>query len=189
MRLPRMSTGGWICTGLIGAAVLAPVSVQAVAPSMVALVQPGTGSPVSRITAQRQLMTTQVSPEMVVRAVTSTGTNQPCKNFYTPPAGKALMVTSVIYDWGSGTNGVENFGGLLDLNCAHLYDEIDGVQAYDTISRSFPSGVPMNGLAVDSVGGAITVIVYGYLIAASQLPAAPLSQQSAHNKVLSSAQR
>lgn len=184
MRRPRMSTGAWIFIGLVSAAVIAPVSVQAVAPSQTALVQPGTGTPVSRITAQRQLMTTQVSPEMVVHAASVTPSNQGCKTVYTPPAGKALMVTSVVYDYGSGTNGVENYGGLFDLGCVHIYDQIDGVQAYDTISRNFPSGIPMNGVAMTSSGGSITVFVYGYLIASSQLPSAAV-QGSPRVKALS----
>jgi hypothetical protein len=141
-----------------------------VAPTQTALVQPGTGTPVSRITAQRQLMTTQVSPEMVVRAVHVTLSNSGCQTVYTPPAGKALMVTSVVYDYGSGTNGVENFGGLFDLGCGNIFDQIDGVQAYSTISRDFPAGIPMDGVAMTSSGGSITVFVYGYLIASSQLP-------------------
>jgi len=165
-----MSTGAWICLGLVAAAVIAPVSVEAVAPSTVALVQPGTGTPTSRITAQRQLLTTQVSPEMVVRAVKVVQSNSGCQAVYTPPAGKALMLTSVIYNYGSGTNGVENFGGLFSLGCGSIFDQIDGVQAYDTIQHTFPSGMPTNGVAATSSGGAVTVFVSGYLIASSQLP-------------------
>jgi hypothetical protein len=175
-----MSTGAWIFSGLICAAVIAPVGVYAASLTKVALVGPG-GTTTSQITAQHQLLTTQIAPGQVIHAATSTGTNTPCKVVYTPPAHKAIVVTSVVYDFGSGTNGAENFGGLFDAGCHNVYDQIDGVQAYDTIQHTYPTGLPMRGVSVDSVGGAISVFVTGYLVDSSSLPPARAASQQSLN--------
>lgn len=174
MRRPRMSTGAWIFTGIICAAVIAPAGVYAASLTKTILVGPG-GTGTSKITAQHQLLTTQIAPAQVVHAHTSTATNTLCKTVYKPPAHKAIVVTSVIYSYGSGTPGVENFGGLFDLGCHTMYDQVDGVQAYDTTQRTFPTGLPMRGVAVNSNAGVISVFVVGYLIDSSSLPASASS--------------
>jgi hypothetical protein len=169
VRRPHMSTGAWIFTGLVSAAVLAPASVYAVTASDVRLV----GSPAANyasVTTQHQVLTAPISPQNVVTAVTVVQSG--CQTVYTPPAGKAIMVTSVTYNYGSGTAGVENFGGLLDGACSKVYDQIDGVAAYDVIQHTFPTGIPMAGVAATSSGtGAITVFIQGYLIPSSAVPA------------------
>lgn len=167
MRRPRMSTGAWIFTGLIGAAVIAPVSVYAASLTKVLVAGPG-GTNVANVTAQHQLLTAQISPSQVVRAVKVVHSG--CTSVYTPPAGKAIVVTSVVYNFGSGTPGVENFGGLFSASCATIYDQIDGVQAFDTIQHTWPTGLPMSSVAMTASGGDITVFVYGYLISAASLP-------------------
>jgi hypothetical protein len=166
-----MSTGAWICTGLICAAVIAPASVFAAAAAKTQLIG-STTSHVGSITSQGQLLTAQTAPSHLIRAVTGTATNTPCKTVYTPPAGKAIVVTQVIYSFGSGAAGSENFGGLFELGCGNIFDQVDTVEAFTTTERTFPVGLPMNGVAINSNGGSITVFLYGYLIDATSLPSA-----------------
>jgi hypothetical protein len=161
-----MSTGAWIFTGLICAAVIAPTSVYAASITKVLLVGPG-GTNVASVTAQHQLLTAPIPPSQVVRAVKVAHSG--CTTVYTPPAGKAIVVTSVVYTFGSGTPGVENFGGLFNASCGTIYDQIDGVQAFDTIQHTWPTGLPLSGVSMTNSGGDITVFVYGYLISASSL--------------------
>jgi hypothetical protein len=184
MRRPRMSTGAWIFTGLVCAAVIAPASVYAASITKVALV--GSGSTHgATVTTQGQLLTTSMSPGRVIHAVATTATNTSCQAVYTPPANKAIVVTSVSYTFGSGTQGAENYGGLFSKSCDAIYDQIDGVQAFDTVERTYPTGLPMNGVAVNSTGGSITVFVVGYLIDASSLPSSAGSQTHGSAKALS----
>lgn len=174
MRRPRMSTGAWIFTGLICAAVIAPASVYAASITKVALAG-SSGTHVAGITTQHQLLTAPIAPSRVVRGV-AVSLSSGCKTVYSPPAHKAIVVTSVIYNFGSGTAGVEHFGGLTTASCSTIYDQIDGVQAYDTIEHTFPSGLPMPSVGITNSGaGDITVFVYGYLIDATGLPSAATS--------------
>ena len=169
MRRPRMSTGAWIFTGLVSAAVIAPVTVYAAAITKVALVGPS-GTHAVSVTAQGQLLTAPISPARVIRI--SGGSLSGCKTVYTPPAKKAIVVTSVVYTFGSGTNGTEHFGGLGPGTCSSIYDQIDGVQAFDTIEHTFPLGLPMSSVAITNSGaGLINVFITGYLIDSSALPA------------------
>jgi hypothetical protein len=169
MRRPRMSTGAWICTGLICAAIIAPATVYAASITKVLVAGPG-GTNVATVTAQHQLLTAQISPSQVVRVVKGVPSGGGCTTVYTPPTGKAIVVTSVVYNFGSGTNGVENFGGLFNNGCTKVYDQIDGVQAFDTLQHTWPTGLPMAGISMTAAGGEITVFIYGYLISATSLP-------------------
>ena len=169
MGRPRMSTGAWICTGLICAAVLAPASVYAATLTKTLIAGPG-GTNVASVTSQHQLLTTPIGPAQVVRAVKTWSAG--CTSVYAPPAGKAIVVTSVVYNYGTGVEGNEEYSGLLD-HCGiggTVYDQIDGVKKYDTLQHTFPTGVPMPSIALSNVGGTVTVFVYGYLIPASSLP-------------------
>lgn len=182
MRRPGMSTGAWIFTGLICAAVIAPAGVYAASTTKVKLVGPKVAA---SVTDQHQLLTTTIAPSHVVRAVTVSIASG-CKAVYTPPKHKAIVVTSVIYNFGSGTAGVEHFGGLTTASCNTIYDQIDGVQAYDTLQHTFPSGLPMPSVGITNSGaGDITVFVYGYLIDATALPAQAASLHSHAVKGLS----
>jgi hypothetical protein len=173
-----MSTGAWIFTGLVCAAVIVPASVYAAAVAKTQLVG-STQTHVAGVTAQGQLLTTPISPSRVVRAVTTTANaNTLCQNVYTPPPGKAIVVTAAVYNFGSGTQGNENFGGLFSASCNDIVDQIDGTEKYDTIEHTFPTGLPLNGVAVNSTGGKITVFICGYLIDASSLPSAAMSHLS-----------
>lgn len=171
MRRPRMSTGAWIFTGLVCAAVIAPATVYAATITKVAL-SGSNGTNVATVTAQHQLLTAAIPPSQVVRVVKTVSTG--CTSVYTPPAGKAIVVTSVVYNFGNGTDGSEQFGGLLN-RCsapASVYDQIDEVQKFGSLQHTFPTGVPMPSIAMtDSGPGSISVFVYGYLIDSNALPA------------------
>ena len=109
MRRPHMSTGAWIFAGLIGAAIVAPVSVYAATVTNVRLL--GAGSTTAAVvTPQHQLLTTQTDPKRVIHV--NAGVPGPCKAVYTPPSGKGFVLTSVVYTYGSGIQGNEDFGGL-----------------------------------------------------------------------------
>jgi hypothetical protein len=166
-----MSTGAWIFTGLICAAVIAPASVFAAAAAKTQLVGSVT-SHVAGVTGQGQLQTTEISPAHVIRI--SGGSNQSgCTTLYTPPAGKAIVVMSVTYTYGSGSQGTEHFGGFGSGNCGTIYDQIDTVQAFDTVQHTFPSGLPLPNIGISNGSSKlINVFVEGYLIDANSLPSA-----------------
>ena len=170
MRCPRMSTGAWICAGLIGAAAVAPASVYAATLTKTLIAGPG-GTNVASVTGQHQLLTTQIAPAQVVRAVKNLN-SAGCTTVYTPPAGKAIVVTSVVFTYGTGIDGNEQFGGLVD-HCglgSTVYDQFDAVDKFGTIQHTFPTGVPMASIALTNSGASVTVFAYGYLIPASALP-------------------
>lgn len=170
MRRPRMSTGAWIFTGLVCAAVIAPATVYAAAVAKTAIVGRG-GTNTADVTAQHQLLTVPISPSRVIRA--EAGVPGPCKAIYTPPAGKAIVVTSVVYTYGSGVQGNENFGGLFaGAGCSDIVDQIDQVEKYGSIEHTFPTGLPMASVYGDSAGGQINYFLTGYLISATDLPTA-----------------
>jgi hypothetical protein len=85
------------------------------------------------------------------------------------------MVTQITYNYGSGVEGNENFGALFDGACtaARIVDQIDEIHKFGSLTRTYPSGLPMSAVYADSFGGDITVFVNGYLIPATALPPAP----------------
>src|SRR5262249_23508614 len=94
----HMSTGAWIFTGLITAAVIAPTAAHAAATSTVAI-GTHTSNTTANITANRQLLTTTVNPKDVVSRVRGYGPgDNHCESLYTPPTGKAIVVTEARYD-------------------------------------------------------------------------------------------
>jgi hypothetical protein len=165
MRRPPISTGAWIFSGLVCAAIIAPATVYAASITRVHIVGPVTAS----VDTQHQLLTTTVSPRQVIHA--SGVVHGPCVSIYQPPAHKAIVVTSLVYTYGSGTEGTENFGGVFtDTSCNDIADEIDGTHKFDTIEHTFPIGLPMPRVVGDSNGGDIEIFLTGYLIDSSSLP-------------------
>ena len=169
MRRPRMSTGAWIFTGLICAAVIAPASVYAASLTKIALYN-SSGTYAAAVTPDHQLLTTPTGSNRVVRISGGSNTAN-CKTIYTPPAGKAIVVTSVVYDFGSGSANVEQFGGLGPVNCTAIYDQFDGVLAFQTIQHTYPTGLPMSSIAIsNSTNKLVNVFIVGYLINSTSLP-------------------
>ncbi|MGB9376851.1 MAG: hypothetical protein WCB04_04975, partial [Mycobacteriales bacterium] len=169
MRRPHMSAGAWIFTGLVSAAIIAPTAVYAAAASTVAIGNTG-NSVTATVTPNHQLLTTTTAPKDVVEARGSSGTG--CGTLYVPPAGKAIVVTSVTYDLYGHTAGTETFSFLYDVGCNTPYDIADTTEAAKTETHTFPIGLPMPSVAVSANGGAAIAFFTGYLIPVSQLPAA-----------------
>jgi hypothetical protein len=183
MRRPRLSTGAWIFTGLICASLIAPAGVYAASVAKVVLATP-TGT-TAAITPQHQLLTTTIPSSRVVRVVGGS-ISVGCKSIYTPPKGKAIVVTSATYTYGSGTTGNEHFGGLGPASCSTIYDQIDTAQAYDTVQHTWPTGLPLPSVGISNSGaGLINVFIVGYLVDASALPARTAMQQRGTVKALS----
>jgi hypothetical protein len=61
------------------------------------------GTNMASVTNQHQLLTTQIPPSDIIHAVKVA--HQDCTAIYTPPAGKAIVVTPVVYNFGSGVSG------------------------------------------------------------------------------------
>lgn len=90
-------------------------------------------------------------------------------------------MTAVVYNFGSGTDGTENYGGLATSNCSGaIYDQIDTEQAYETLEHTYPTGLPMPSVGITNNGsGIITVFITGYLVNASQVPASRAARTGA----------
>lgn len=185
MRRPRMSTGAWIFAGLVSAAVIAPATVYAATITKVALV--GSDGTTAGVTPQHQLLTVPIGPSKVVHAVKVVHSG--CTVVYSPPAGKAIVVTSVVYNFGSGTQGTEVFGGMFGPGCtaANQVDQIDQIDKFGSVEHTFPTGVPLANVSFTSSGSDLAVFVVGYLIDATSLPAASLSHVSGTTKAMSAA--
>ncbi|MDT4942449.1 MAG: hypothetical protein QOJ34_2538 [Pseudonocardiales bacterium] len=172
MRDLHMSTGAWIFTGLVTAAIVAPTAVYAAASSTVAIGNTGNGF-TATVTNNHQLLTTTVAPNNVVRAYGASLNN--CSAVYTPPAGKAIVVTSVTYDMFTSTApGSRNFAYLTNGACTIPYDAVDTDLAHETETRTFPIGLPMASVGIfgQTPTGIAGAYITGYLIPATQLPAA-----------------
>jgi hypothetical protein len=115
MRLPNMSNGAWIFASAVAVAIIAP-GVYAATSSIVAIGNTSNDVTAYVVGGTHQLQTVTTSPRNMVHAVTNVISG--CKTVYTPPAGKAIVVTQVTYSLGSGTPGTENFGGLFGPGCS-----------------------------------------------------------------------
>ena len=169
MRVPHPSTGAWICIGLIGAAIAAPATVYAAASSTVAIGNT-TGTQTAKVTTNHQLLTTPIDPASVVTIANSVSAG--CKTIYTPPAGKAIVVTDATYTVGTGVEGSEDYGGLFaGSGCGTIVDQWDNVKKFDSLQRVFPTGLPMASVSANNnTTPAINVFLHGYLIPVGQLP-------------------
>jgi hypothetical protein len=177
-----MSTGAWIATGLVAAAIIAPTVVYAAATSTVAIGTPTNTNTVG-ITATHQLLTAMVSPSSVVRTGIATSALS-CTRTYLPPAGKAIVVTEVTYRVGTGTEGNDSWAELADEGCNNTYDIAETVRAYDSQTRTFPTGLPMASISIRSGPGTAIVFITGYLIPASSLPAVANVRAAGINRAL-----
>jgi hypothetical protein len=176
MRRPHLSTGAWIFAGIVTAAVIAPVGVYAAATSTTAIGNT-TNSNTATVTSQHQLLTTPIAPKQVVHVFEAVSGGA-CTVLYTPPAGKAVLITAVTWDVGSGTQGTEEWAELTNSTCSSPYEIADTTQGFDTQHFEYPTGVPVPTItAYDGTSATAIVEVTGYLIPASQLPAASHTAQ------------
>jgi hypothetical protein len=171
MRLPQfhMSNGAWIFASAVAMAIIAPVVYAA---TSVVVIGNANGAATALVTRTHQLQTVTTAPTNVVNAVGVTGPG--CETVYTPPSGKAIMVTQVTYDLGTGNAGTEAYGVLTDASSA-VRDFADTEQGFESESRTFPTGLAMSGVGICSnIGNSeVIVAVSGYLIPATQLPPEP----------------
>ena len=172
MRRPHMSTGAWIfATAALVLAVGAPISYAAVS-STVAIGNTGNSTTTAAVTTNHQLLTTTIAPSNVIIASGGTDLNDNCYPVYTPPVGKAIVVTSVTYRAISYAGGDE-WGFLTTNDCSGTdYDTFASDRAVESQSHVFPVGLPMSNVAVEAHIGGLAVNITGYLIPASQLPSA-----------------
>jgi hypothetical protein len=179
-----MSTGAWVfATAALVLAVAAPVS-YAAATSTVAI-----GNTTNALTAlvdnERQLVTVDgAQPFQTVHGVIGVGGGA-CGTLYTPPTGKAVVVSQVTFDLGSGTAGQESYGVLESGGCGGVYDYADTTDAYQAQSHTYPSGLALPSLAVynGTSNAAIFVTFTGYLIPAGQVPPSAPLPRSTVNKL------
>ena len=173
MRQPliHMSTGAWIFATGVAVSIIASTGVYATANSIFAIGN-SSGSTTAYVTPTRQLQTVTTAPTNIVRFDAGAG-NGYCIAAYTPPAGKAIVVTQVTYEFGDSIQGHQSSGTLTNAACTTGYDQVQSDAAYGSESHTFPTGQPMAGVGIEnSVGNElISVIGRGYLIPASQLPA------------------
>lgn len=86
------------------------LGVYAAATSVVSIGNPNNNA-TAVVTPTHQLQTALTAPSNVVHAFVFIPSG--CSTLYTPPTGKAIMVTQITYDLGNGTQGTENFAELV----------------------------------------------------------------------------
>jgi hypothetical protein len=166
-----MSTGAWIFSGIIGAAIIAPAGVYAAVSSTVAIGNPSNGT-TATVDGASQLLTNASGPKNMVEFEGQASAGN-CGAVYTPPAGKAIVLTEVTADLGTGTVGQESYAYLGHANCNDIVDFFDTTQGYEAQSRNYPAGLPISSVGVLASGSApVYISGVGYLIPAAQLPAA-----------------
>ena len=172
MRRPHLSTGGWIFASVVTVSLIgAPAAVYAASTSTVSIGNP-TGTTTANVDPERQLLTNAATPSTVVHGSVLDETSA-CVALYSPPAGKAVVVTSITYAIGDGGGSQGPLVELSDESCtAAPYDVAATVSGKDTFQHLFPAGLPMPSLGIDG-GDDTTVTFTGYLIPAGQLPTAP----------------
>jgi hypothetical protein len=169
VRRPHLSTGAWLFGGIVAAALIAPAGVYAAVNSHVAIGNPG-NTTTAIVDAEHQLLTTTIDPRNIVRFAAGTSTHG-CTVLYTPPAGKALVVLSLTVELetpGSGGSAALTSGAA----CANVYDVFATNLLSDAEQRIYPAGLPIPNLSVKNFTNTTNVLVTGYLIPTSQLPAA-----------------
>jgi hypothetical protein len=169
-----MSNGAWIFATGIGMAIIGS-GAYAVSNSIVAIGNPG-NTTTAVVTPTHQLQTVMAAPANVIHAAAAIG--DACTTVYTPPPGKAIVVTQITYDIGSGTAtpATDYFATLYgDVDCMNGYDVADTYQGFETETRTYPTGLPMPSIYVvgSQASDSTLIIVTGYLIPATQLPPEP----------------
>jgi hypothetical protein len=97
-----------------------------------------------------------------------------CSPFYTVPAGKALILTSMTVFSHSASAGSNTELDLFASGCSDFLGATVSDRAHETITQSFgtgialPTGTSLAFLGINQNGSAY---VYGYLVPASQVPA------------------
>src|SRR5579875_2733170 len=135
MRRPHLSTGAWIFASVVTVSLIgAPAAVYAASTSTVSIGNP-TGTTTANVDPEKQLLSNAASPSNVVDVLGEADPDS-CETVYTPPAGKAIVVTHVTYDLGTGTAGQDMPGSLTDANCGGFYDLVDTTQPYETETRT-----------------------------------------------------
>jgi hypothetical protein len=174
MRRPHLSTGAWIFLSVVTAAIVAPVGVYAAATSTVSIGNTNNAN-TATVTPTNQLQTTMIAPKSVVRFEGAVATGGNCSSIYTPPTGKAFVVTQITYDLGTGTTGNEAYAEL-EESCpgSYPFDFADTSQAFETQTHTFPTGLPVAAVNIwcGAGNGFCIASGTGYLIPATQLPAA-----------------
>jgi hypothetical protein len=168
MRRPNLSTGTWLFCSVVAAASITPAGVFAAVNSHVAIGNVSNAT-TATVDPEHQLLTTTVSPRSVVRFGGGSSTAS-CVTFYRPPAGMALVITSVTFDIGTGTAGTEALVYLAGPSCAHSYDVADTTQAYESQQHVYPAGLPVDQVRVLRDSGHVSISGEGYLIPADELP-------------------
>ena len=153
------------------AAVIAPLPAFAVSGSTVSIGNTNNAA-TATVTSTHQLETTLTAPNNVVVAGNSINANT-CGAVYTPPAGKAIMVTEITYVIGAGTTGA-NIAELAPAGCGTVYDLMAIESGVETQSHTFPTGLPMpNVYVANTCNCAVETTISGYLIPATALPPSP----------------
>jgi hypothetical protein len=168
MRRPNMSTGAWLFSGIVAAALIAPAGVYAAVTSHVAIGNVGNAT-TATVTSEHQLLTTPIAPNAIVR-ITGATQSSSCTLIYTPPAGKALVLLSATVDVSS--IGGTDYGYIASKpNCADRLDWFATSSAQGEVSQqhTYPAGLPLSKLRLNT-SYAAGIYATGYLIPTSQLP-------------------
>jgi hypothetical protein len=173
MRRPHISIGAWLFCAIVTAALIMPAGVYAAVNSHVAIGNVGDAT-TAAVDDEHQLLTTMVGPRSIVRFRGNTK-GPGCQTLYTPPAGKALMLTNVTFDIGSGHAGQDSYAFLLDRGCKKVFDVADTAQVIESQQHTYPTGLPVDSVTVAGPDNTALIIADGYLIPSAQLPATAIS--------------
>jgi hypothetical protein len=184
----RFQNARWIAAAIVIGALIAPGGVVSAATTSLTTIAGKSGVHTASVTGASQLLATESDPKSAVSVRGSIDPSSSCQAIYTVPAGKALVIKTVVFN---ATFAPADTDGALVLNTANASGPCDGpTLAVATLDRSqglaqtLPEDlggeviVPQNTVVdilhsgISGNGGAQ---IYGYTIPAAAAPATAAS--------------
>jgi hypothetical protein len=190
----RWRTAALVAAALFAGSIIGPPLVQAATASLVTIQGPG-GTNKASVNSTGQLSVnphlTQTKAGQVETAEADAGSaivasgSTTCsggadESFYTIPSGKALIITSVTFlndamTSGIGTQGILKAGPASNPCAKFLATGITSSSDNDgSLNQVFQPGIPVpvgDALGLDEGNNFAGILVYGYLVPASAVPA------------------
>jgi hypothetical protein len=183
-KLKQVPRFGWFVIGIVVAVLLVPTGVAAAKAGLKFTGIQGTSGSQADVTSAGQLQTATAAPGAAFENLHTAGSMQTVV-VATPPAGEALIITSVhVNVWGlSGTDPyvyLTTRAGSCTGSTVSFFDEVDPSASGMTV-LPFDPGLPIPStevLCATAINLSANVETVGYSVASASVPAAAHSGQA-----------